>query len=78
MCLDEPFGSLDALTRQEMQDWLLRMWEANQRSVLFVTHSIDEALFLSDRIYLLSGKPTVVLKEINVPFFAAKRRRSRT
>lgn len=68
MCLDEPFGSLDALTRQEMQAWLLQIWEKNKRSVLFVTHSIEEALYLSDRIYVLSNKPTTVLKELMIPF----------
>jgi ABC-type nitrate/sulfonate/bicarbonate transport system ATPase subunit len=68
MCLDEPFGSLDALTRQDMQAWLLQIWEQNKRSVLFVTHSIEEALYLSDRIYVLSNKPTKVLKEIQIPF----------
>jgi ABC-type nitrate/sulfonate/bicarbonate transport system ATPase subunit len=68
MCLDEPFASLDALTRQDMQAWLLNMWEQNKRTVLFVTHSIEEALYLSDRIYVLSDKPTNVLKEIVIPF----------
>lgn len=68
MCLDEPFGALDALTRMDMQRWLLRLWEQTRRSVLFVTHSIEEALFLSDRIYVFSEKPTGVLEEIIVPF----------
>lgn len=68
MCLDEPFGALDALTRLEMQQWLLEQWEQNQRAVLFVTHSIEEALFLSDRILVLSNKPAKVLEEIIVPF----------
>ncbi|OPH57537.1 nitrate ABC transporter ATP-binding protein [Paenibacillus ferrarius] len=68
MCLDEPFGSLDALTRQEMQAWLLNIWEQNKRSILFVTHSIEEALFLSDRIYVLSNKPARILEELVVPF----------
>lgn len=68
MCLDEPFGALDALTRMDMQRWLLGLWEQTKRSVLFVTHSIEEALFLSDRIYVFSEKPTVVLEEIIVPF----------
>lgn len=66
MCLDEPFGALDALTRMDMQRWLLKLWERNRRSVLFITHSIEEALFLSDRIYILSQKPTRILREINV------------
>ncbi|EXX85374.1 ABC transporter ATP-binding protein, partial [Paenibacillus darwinianus] len=68
MCLDEPFGALDALTRMHMQQWLLSLWEANRRSVLLVTHSIEEALLLSDRIIVLSDKPASVLKEIAVPF----------
>ncbi|MEX2461826.1 MAG: ABC transporter ATP-binding protein [Paenibacillaceae bacterium] len=68
MCLDEPFAALDALTRMDMQRWLLSIWEQNKRSVLFVTHSIEEALFLSDRIYLLSDKPTTIIHEIKVPF----------
>jgi len=66
MCLDEPFGALDALTRMDMQRWLLKLWERNRRSVLFITHSIEEALFLSDRIYILSQKPTRILREIKV------------
>lgn len=68
MCLDEPFGALDALTRMEMQQWLLRIWEETRRSVLFVTHSIDEALLLSDRIYVLAGRPSGVADIIDVPF----------
>jgi ABC-type nitrate/sulfonate/bicarbonate transport system ATPase subunit len=68
MCLDEPFGSLDALTRQDMQAWLINIWEQNKRSILFVTHSIEEALFLSDRIYVLSNKPASILEEVTVPF----------
>ncbi|MCR8642072.1 ABC transporter ATP-binding protein [Paenibacillus sp. N1-5-1-14] len=68
MCLDEPFGALDALTRLDMQKWLLSIWEQDQRSVLFVTHSIEEALYLSDRIYVLSEKPTLILQEFQVPW----------
>ncbi|QYR19837.1 ABC transporter ATP-binding protein [Paenibacillus sp. sptzw28] len=68
MCLDEPFGSLDALTRMHMQTWLLSLWEEHRRSVLFVTHSIEEAITLSDRIIVLSASPAVVLRELAVPF----------
>ncbi|MGG1311275.1 MULTISPECIES: ABC transporter ATP-binding protein [Cohnella] len=68
MCLDEPFAALDALTRADMQAWLLQLWEAERRSVLFVTHSIEEALTLSDRIYVLSPAPARVLAELAVPF----------
>ncbi|WP_309121624.1 ABC transporter ATP-binding protein [Paenibacillus sp.] len=68
MCLDEPFGALDALTRIEMQQWLLRIWEETRRSVLFVTHSIEEALLLSDRVYVLAGRPATVADVVDVPF----------
>ncbi|WP_435163274.1 ABC transporter ATP-binding protein [Paenibacillus glycanilyticus] len=68
MLLDEPFGALDALTRQQMQQWLMSIWEQNKRSVLLVTHSIEEALLLSDRILVLSSAPAVILEEIIVPF----------
>lgn len=68
MLLDEPFGALDALTREHMQQWLLSIWEQNRRSVLLVTHSIEEALYLSDRIIVLSASPAVVLEEMDVPF----------
>jgi len=67
MCLDEPFGALDALTRTRMQAWLLEQWEAHRRTVLLVTHSIEEAILLSDRIYVLGGAPTTVRREIPVP-----------
>lgn len=73
MCLDEPFAALDALTRADMQAWLLDLWEAERRSVLFVTHSIEEALTLSDRIYVLSRAPARVLREIAVPFERPRR-----
>lgn len=68
MCLDEPFSALDALTRSDMQNWLLEMWEENKRSVLLITHSIEEALMLSDTIYLFSARPAAVLHTIKVPF----------
>ncbi|NBD22531.1 ABC transporter ATP-binding protein [Paenibacillus glycinis] len=68
MCLDEPFSALDALTRQHMQAWLLSLWESNRRSVLFVTHSIEEALLLSDRILVLSAAPASIIREVRVPF----------
>lgn len=73
MCLDEPFAALDALTRADMQKWLLELWEADRRSVLFITHSIEEALLLSDRIYVLSSAPARVVREIAVPFERPRR-----
>lgn len=68
ICLDEPFGALDALTRLQMQQWLLSLWEENRRSVLLVTHSIEEAIYLSDRIYVLSHAPAQTIAEFEVPF----------
>ena len=57
LLLDEPFAALDALTRDKMRDWLLAIWEQFKRSVLFVTHSIDEAIYLSDRVCMISARP---------------------
>lgn len=65
LLLDEPLGSLDALTRTTMQDWLLGVWEELGRSVLLVTHDIEEAVLLSDRIYLLSSRPARVRREFS-------------
>lgn len=68
ICLDEPFSALDEFTRFEMQKWLLSIWQEYKRTILFVTHNIDEALFLSDRIIILSSRPATVKKTISVPF----------
>lgn len=68
MCLDEPFSALDDFTRLDMQKWLLETWEAYQRSVLFITHNIDEALFLSDKIIVLSTNPAKIKQIVTVPF----------
>ena len=57
MLLDEPFGALDALTRALMQRWLLEVWESERRTVLFITHDIDEAIFLGDRVLVMSARP---------------------
>jgi ABC-type nitrate/sulfonate/bicarbonate transport system ATPase subunit len=66
LLLDEPFGALDALTREKMHSWLLEIWSQMQRTILFITHSIDEAIFLSDRIYVLAPRPTEVILEVKV------------
>ncbi|MGE8203824.1 ABC transporter ATP-binding protein [Heyndrickxia sp. NPDC080065] len=68
ICLDEPFSALDELTRLEMQKWLLSIWSEHKRSILFVTHNIEEAIYLSDRIIVLSSKPAMVKKEFTIPF----------
>jgi len=64
--LDEPFGGLDAITRFKMQNWLLGILDKLKVSILFITHDIEEAIFLSDRIYVLSNRPAKVKKEIVV------------
>lgn len=68
MCLDEPFSALDEFTRLEMQKWLISIWEQYRRTVLFITHNIEEALFLSDRILIFSERPARMLADISVPF----------
>ncbi|MEK4425520.1 ABC transporter ATP-binding protein [Solibacillus sp. FSL K6-1523] len=68
LCLDEPFSALDEITRHKMHVWLLEMWENRQKSILFITHQIDEALFLANRIYVLSDRPAKIKAEIQVPF----------
>lgn len=68
LCLDEPFSALDEFTRLDMQKWLLKTWEAHKQSILFITHSIEEALFLSDKIIVLTNSPAEVKEVIEVPF----------
>ena len=60
MLLDEPFGGLDAMTRRDMQLWLLKLLTNFKSSILFITHSVDESIFLSDKIYLFSKRPATV------------------
>jgi ABC-type nitrate/sulfonate/bicarbonate transport system ATPase subunit len=66
LCLDEPFGALDALTRREMQDWLANALQREPRTVLLVTHDVEEAAVLADRIVVLSPRPGRVVAEIPV------------
>ena len=64
--MDEPFGALDPMTRMTMQDLVLELWRTTQATVFFVTHSIEEAVFLGDRIYVLSGSPGTILHELTI------------
>jgi NitT/TauT family transport system ATP-binding protein len=66
LLMDEPFASVDAQTREELHDELLHIWEKSRKSVLFVTHSIDEALVLSDHIVVMGARPGRVISRINV------------
>lgn len=66
MLLDESFGGLDAMTRRNMQQWLLDIWQRFERSILFITHDIEEAVFLSDKIYVLTERPATVGLEVQV------------
>ena len=72
--MDEPFGATDAKNRTILQELLLSLWEGSKKTVVFVTHDIDEAIFLSDKIIMMSTRPGRVHKEIRVPF---KRSRNR-
>lgn len=83
--MDEPFGALDAQTRNIMQEQLTRILQHTSRTIVFVTHSVDEALFLSDRVVILTKRPSTIYKVIDVPWdrprdradpeFAAMRKR---
>jgi len=64
--MDEPFGALDPVTRMNMQNLLVRLWRAVRATVFFVTHSIEEAVYLGDRVYIFSGSPGTVLEELTV------------
>lgn len=66
LLLDEPFGALDALTRAAMQEWLLGIWRRRSAAVLFVTHDVEEAVWLSDRVYVMTSRPGSIKLEVNV------------
>ncbi|MBE3595041.1 MAG: ABC transporter ATP-binding protein, partial [Candidatus Carbobacillus altaicus] len=68
LLLDEPFGRLDALTREDLQAWLETIWLKEKRTVLMVTHDIEEALFLGDRVIVLSARPARIVLDLPVPF----------
>lgn len=69
LLLDEPFGALDSLTRQEMQQWLQEMWAGNEWTALLITHDVREAVMLSDRVVVLGPRPASVreIVEVNLP-----------
>ena len=67
LLLDEPFGALDALTREAMREWLLSVWEADRKTILLVTHDVEEAVFLSDRVFVMSSRPGRIRDIVDVP-----------
>lgn len=67
LLMDEPFGALDAQTRVVMQEILTNMWQKFRLSVLFITHDIDESIFLSDRVYVMTARPGKIKAEIEIP-----------
>jgi ABC-type nitrate/sulfonate/bicarbonate transport system ATPase subunit len=68
LLLDEPFGALDSITRGQMQEWLLSALEQEPRTVLLVTHDVDEALLLSDHVVVMSARPGRVIRSLEARF----------
>jgi NitT/TauT family transport system ATP-binding protein len=77
LLMDEPFGSLDAQTRNLMQKELLRIWSETRKTIIFVTHSVDEAVYLADRIVVMTARPGTVKKDIAVTLPRPRDRTSR-
>jgi ABC-type nitrate/sulfonate/bicarbonate transport system ATPase subunit len=75
MLLDEPFGALDALTRKELQNWLLRVWQEFERTVMFITHDVEEAVYLADRVIVLSARPGKIKRELTIDLPRPRRHR---
>jgi ABC-type nitrate/sulfonate/bicarbonate transport system ATPase subunit len=75
LLLDEPFGALDALTRRELQDWLLSVWQEFGRTVMFITHDVEEAVYLADRVIVLSSRPGSVKRQLSVDLPRPRRQR---
>lgn len=76
LLMDEPFGAADALTRTHLQDLLLHLWEANRKTVMVVTHDIDEALLLSDRIAVMTSRPSRIKEIVEISFDRPRNRAS--
>jgi NitT/TauT family transport system ATP-binding protein len=77
LCLDEPFGALDAITRAEMQEWLAAALAREPRTVLLVTHDVEEAVLLADRVLVLSPRPGRVTAQLAVETPRPRRREQR-
>jgi nitrate/nitrite transport system ATP-binding protein len=69
LLMDEPFGALDALTKRKLQTQVLKIWEAHRQAVMMITHDVDEAIYMSDRIILMTNGPEANIGEVlKVPF----------
>ncbi|MFD0767863.1 ABC transporter ATP-binding protein [Bacillus sp. CGMCC 1.60114] len=66
MLLDEPFGKLDAFTKMEVHSWLLESWQKGKQTIIMVTHDLDEAILLSDRVFIMSQQPSTIVGEVKV------------
>lgn len=66
LLMDEPFGALDSQTRQMMQELLLDVWQTRRKTVLFITHDIDEAIFLCDEVRLMSARPGLIKQSLDI------------
>ena len=66
LLMDEPFGALDDSTRRELQQMLIQLWQENRTTILFVTHNIDEAVVLGEKVFVLSERPGRIVREFNV------------
>jgi ABC-type nitrate/sulfonate/bicarbonate transport system ATPase subunit len=66
--MDEPFGALDAQTRADMQNLLLKIWDEAASTILFVTHDVEEAIYLGDRLFIMSARPGTIVEDVPVPF----------
>jgi len=75
LLLDEPFGALDALTRKELQNWLLRVWQEFGQTVMFITHDVEEAVYLADRVIMLSARPGEIKRELKIDLPRPRRQR---
>ena len=74
LLLDEPFSALDYLTRLSMQEWLLEQWQRHQKTILFITHDVEEAIFLSSGVLVVEETPIRALREIPVPLSRSRTR----
>ena len=74
--LDEPFGALDAQTKLQMQEWLMQLWSDFKKTVVFITHDVDEAIYLSDEVVVMGTRPGRLLETITIPLARPRLRTS--